>query len=430
MGLYVQIDSPSRAPARPEIAPEAELLESRLRQQAAVAELGQVALHDSPVDALLDRAVAMVSELLDVEYVKVLELLPSGDFLLRAGVGWRRGAVGKEVIKGGPQSQAGYTVLASEPVIVLDLETEARFRGPPFLVQHGVKAGVSVLIQGPRGPYGVLGAHTGRSRVFTRHDIHFVQAVANLLAAAIERKQGEEERARLLEETQRSLRLREEFLVLAAHELRTPLTALLLQLQGLSRRMAQAGLGHSFTERVDAAARQVARLSDLVETLLDVSRLAAGAMLLTVEDVDLAAVVEEVLGRLEESARAQGTTVALDVQSRPVGRWDRVRLDQVVTNLLTNAIKYGAGKPIDVQVRATEDLAFLSVRDRGIGIPPADLERIFGRFERAHSVRAYGGLGLGLYVARQIVEAHGGRIRAESAIGEGATFVVELPRCR
>lgn len=417
---------PLRAESPAVVATDPEALEARLRQQAALAELSQLALVGSSVDELLDRAVARVAELLDVEYAKVLELLPSGDLVLRAGVGWRPGTVGT-VVSGGPGSQAGYTILSSGPVIVADLETETRFHGPPLLSEHRVQSGVSVLIPGRNRPYGVLGAHTARPRTFTQHDIHFVQAVANLIASAIERKQGEEERARLLEETRRSLSLREEFLSLAAHELRTPLTTLLLQLQGLSRHVSQQGLGDSVTRRVDSAARQVMRLSQLVESLLEVCRLGEGRVKLSSEKVDLAELVEEVVERFEQTGRAQGTVLALDVQSRPVGWWDRLRLEQVVTNLLSNAVKYGAGRPVEVQVRSTDHRAVLSIRDRGIGIPPGDLERIFGRFERAVSPRAYGGLGLGLYVAREIVEAHGGRIHAECATGEGATFVIELP---
>jgi signal transduction histidine kinase len=109
------------------------------------------------------------------------------------------------------------------------------------------------------------------------------------------------------------------------------------------------------------------------------------------------------------------------------GRWDRLRLEQVLTNLLTNALKYGAGRPVDVEVGSAEGQALWRIRDRGIGIPPEALGRIFGRFERAVSARAYGGLGLGLYISQQIVRAHGGRIEVQSRVGEGSVFSAHLP---
>lgn len=400
-------------------------LELRLRQQEAVAQLGQLALAGFPTDALFERAVHLVAERLDVEYAKVLEFLPSGDFLLRAGIGWREGSIGSTVVPGGPGSQAGYTLLHSEPVIVADLAVETRFTGPPLLLEHGVRSGVSVIVQGPGRPYGVLGAHTSRHRVFTHHDINFVQAVANLLASTVATRKAEQESARLLEETRRSLRLRDEFLSVASHELRTPLTALLLQLQSLARSLMKHGVTEALVDKADAATRHAGRLSHLVEGLLDASRLAEGRLTLVIEPVDLAEVAEEVVGQFCDEV--EQTPIALEIESRPVGSWDRIRVEQVVTNLLSNAVKYGARQPVDVRIRSADQKAVLSVRDRGIGIDAKDLKRIFGRFERAVSVRSYGGLGLGLYAARRIVRAHGGRIWAQSAPGEGATFVVELP---
>lgn len=284
---------------------------------------------------------------------------------------------------------------------------------------------MSVIVQGPGRPYGVLGAHTSRRRVFTHHDIHFVQAVANLLASTIATRKAEQESARLLEETRRSLRLRDEFLSVASHELRTPLTALLLQLQSLARMLMKQDASEALVDKADAAIRHAGRLNRLVEGLVDVSRLAEGRLTLVIEPVDLAEVAEEVVGQFRDEV--EQTPIALEIESRPVGSWDRIRVEQVVTNLLSNAIKYGARQPVDVRIRSADHEAVLTVRDRGIGIDAKDLKRIFGRFERAVSLRSYGGLGLGLYAARRIVRAHGGRIWAQSAPGEGATFVVELP---
>ena len=162
---------------------------------------------------------------------------------------------------------------------------------------------------------------------------------------------------------------------------------------------------------------------DLDDPASHVSRITAGKVTLHRERLDLADVAREVVERYAGASRSR---IELRTVSAP-GSWDRTRLEQVVTNLLANAIKYGDGKPIDVIVEPRDGGAAFIVRDRGIGIAPQDADRIFGRFERAISATAYGGLGLGLYIARQIVVAHGGRISVESTPGEGATFTVVLP---
>lgn len=170
---------------------EAEL-RNRARQQAAVAELGQRALAEADLGALLNSAVVLVVQTLEVEYAKVLERLPDSQaLLLRAGVGWKEGMVGQATIDAGTGSQAGYTLLFQGPVIVEDLRTETRFHGPPLLHDHGVVSGMSVIIQGKAQPFGVLGAYTTRRRRFTQDDVHFLQAVANLLASFIERRRVE-----------------------------------------------------------------------------------------------------------------------------------------------------------------------------------------------------------------------------------------------
>ena len=172
---------------------EAEL-KIRAQQQAAVAELGQQALAGNQLSHLMDQAVALITQILKVEYCKVLELLPDGNsLLLQAGVGWKEGLVGQAILSVGLDSQAGYTLLSSEPIIVEDLRAEQQFSSPCLLHQHGVVSGLSVIIPGPNRPYGVLGAHTSRKRQFTKDDVHFLQATANVLATAINRKQAEAE---------------------------------------------------------------------------------------------------------------------------------------------------------------------------------------------------------------------------------------------
>ena len=171
-----------------------EALKGSARQQTAVAELGQRALAGTDLSTLMNDTVALVAQALNVQFCKVLELLPDGTaLLLRAGVGWKDGSVGSATVGAGTDSQAGYTLLHKEPVIVKDLRTETRFIGPPLLHEHGVVSGMSVIIPGQDQPFGVLGAHTTRRRMFTRDDVHFLQATANVLATALERKRAEEE---------------------------------------------------------------------------------------------------------------------------------------------------------------------------------------------------------------------------------------------
>jgi signal transduction histidine kinase len=160
-----------------------------------------------------------------------------------------------------------------------------------------------------------------------------------------------------------------------------------------------------------------------------VSNIRAGRLALTLhpQQCDLAALVRDVAGRFDTEVRRARCEVRLHAPAPVQGAWDTSRLEQVVTNLLANAIKYGAGHPVTVSVEEVEGRARLTVQDWGIGIAPENLQRIWGKFERAVSERHYGGLGLGLYISRQIVEALGGTVKVESALGQGATFIVELP---
>jgi signal transduction histidine kinase/integral membrane sensor domain MASE1 len=260
----------------------------------------------------------------------------------------------------------------------------------------------------------------GRERPLGPRDLVFAEDLARRCALSLEK-------ARLFKEAQEAIQVRDEFIGIAAHELRTPLTALKLHLQGLMRQVPRGEEANGMMSRLHAVVRQTSRLSRLVESLLDVRRLNTGQLELQREEVNLIELVEEVLERLEGDLERAGCETHVRAESPVLGWFDRIQLEQVLMNLLGNAMKFGARHPIEVEVGWQGDWARISVRDQGIGVAPEELERIFGRFERAVSSREYGGLGLGLFLTKQIVEAHGGTIRVESQPGAGATFTVLLP---
>ncbi|KFE68889.1 PAS domain-containing sensor histidine kinase [Hyalangium minutum] len=266
-------------------------------------------------------------------------------------------------------------------------------------------------------------SHSGRR--YTPAELTVLGELARRAALSVEN-------ARLYREAQDAIRLRDEFLSIASHELKTPLTPLSLKLQMLMRevrRQPDSPLRHAVEDYIAVGSRQVKKLSELVSDLLDVSRIVGGRLRLELEEVELGALVREVVARYEPEAVRVGSKLVLKAAPEAVtGRWDRLRLEQVITNLVDNAIKYGAGKPFHVTLEADQHRAVLRVKDEGIGIAPEHLKRIFDRFERAVSERHYGGLGLGLYITRTIVEAMRGTIQVESAPGQGALFTVSLPR--
>lgn len=236
------------------------------------------------------------------------------------------------------------------------------------------------------------------------------------------------ENARLYQEARQAVRLRDEFLSIASHELKTPLTPLLLQMESLER-LARRDTPVA-PERLAGIAgvtiRQVQRLAALVQNLLDVSRISAGRLALEPERFDLAALIDETVERFALESERLGSAVTVEKKGDLTGTWDRLRLEQVVTNLLSNALKYGAGRPVEIAARRESDAVVLRVVDHGIGIDPAFLPQLFHRFARGVSGRSYGGLGLGLFIVQQIVSSHGGDVTARSGAGE-TVFEVRLP---
>jgi signal transduction histidine kinase len=258
---------------------------------------------------------------------------------------------------------------------------------------------------------------TSPDSIYDADDLHMFEQIASRAAVAAEN-------ATLFQEARAAVRYRDEFLSIASHELNTPLTPLRLQLESALRGVVEERLRGKLTLSV----KQVDRISKLVGELLDVSRITSGKLHLREESIDLADLLREVTEAHQGELSRAGCELHLTSSGPVVGTWDRLRLSQVVANLLSNAAKYGAGKPVDITLTAPDDSAVLTIADRGIGIPAKDQERIFERFERAASARNYGGFGLGLFIAKQIIEASGGHVRAEIREGGGTTFTVTLPR--
>jgi PAS domain S-box-containing protein len=290
----------------------------------------------------------------------------------------------------------------------------------------GVRTFISVPLVS-RGK--VLGAltlvNTESGRRYTQADVRLAEDLARRAASSLDN-------GRLYTEAQDAIRARDTFLSVASHELNTPLTSLTLNVQALRRDLDSRAPAapEALSTKVVALQRQLSRLSSLVRELLDVSRITAGRLRLEREELDLAALTREMVPRFSEDLARAGCELRLDAPGPARGHWDRLRLEQVLQNLLSNAIKYGRGHPIEVRVGADAERAWLTVRDEGMGIAPEGQARLFQRFERLASERHYGGLGLGLWIVKQIVDALEGRILVESAPGTGSTFTVELPRQR
>jgi signal transduction histidine kinase len=258
-------------------------------------------------------------------------------------------------------------------------------------------------------------------RHYDDSDLALVEELARRAGTAMEH-------ARLYREAKEAVAFRDDFLAVASHDLRTPLSTMKLQLDVMLHGKDAMVLDAANKKRFDRIDRAATSLTLLINKLLDVSNINFGRLKLECEPVDIVQVVRDVLERLQDEAIAAKCTLKLTAsQLRIVGRWDKIRLDQIVTNLVTNAIKYGREHPIEVELSADPGQATLCIRDHGIGIAPANQSRIFARFERAVSGRSYSGMGIGLWIVKKLVIAHGGSIDVKSELGAGAVFTVSLP---
>lgn len=410
-------------------------LRARAEQQAAVAELSQHVLGGRDPGALMDQAVGLLARTLDVEFAKVLELHADGEsFVVRAGVGWNPGTVGRAV-SAGSDSQAGYTLLARAPVVVEDLATDARFSGPTLLREHGVVSGITVIIHGTERPFGVLGAHTARARAFTRDDVHFLQALANVLATALQRA-GVERALRESEERLRQSQKMEAVGRLAggvAHDFNNLLTIILGRVEMLTARLAPGDAAARDLELIETTSQRAAALT---RQLLAFSR----KQLLAPKVLDLNAVVFETERMLDRLIGENIDLILMPSREPALVHADPNQLQQVLLNLAVNArdaMRTGGRLVIatgyaDVGDEGARDgkvgagrWVTLTVSDTGVGMDEETRAHVFEPF---FTTKRGSGTGLGLSTVYGIVTQSGGHIDVDSEPGHGTRFSIYLPR--
>lgn len=298
--------------------------------------------------------------------------------------------------------------------------------------KDGTKFWANVLITAIRDDNGKVLGFSKVTRDITdkkRSDDLLKMAYTNLEKRVAERTS---DLMKINDQLSEAVRTRDEFLSIASHELRTPLTPLKLQMQNFISNIRKNTIKTLPDERLqrmgNTCERALNRLTSLIDNLLDVSRINSGKLVLAMEDVNLPELAAEILDRYKFDIQSSGSRTDLTIKDNIIGYFDRLRLEQVFLNLLTNSLRYGNKKPIEITISKDHGFAKIIFKDNGMGIAPKDFERIFERFERVDDTNPNaGGLGLGLYITKQIVEAHGGTITVESKNGEGATFTVLLP---
>jgi signal transduction histidine kinase len=412
--------------------------QTRAAQQAAVARLGLRALDGLVLDETLDETVSALCRTSNADAGTIMEAMEGGSWLRpRVAVGWHNRPAVSTRVSASPTEECGYALASSEPTMFTDLRRETRFGATPLLESEGFLSGMSIVVRTRTGPFGVLAIHSRQPREFTDDDVHFQQAMANLIGVAVDHARGDAER-RLLMATmaearaaaERASRVKSEFLGMMSHELRTPLNAV-----GGYAQLLQDHVYGPVNEEQRAALERIRRaqqyLLSLINSVLSSLKLSSGRMHFEITDVAVA----EALLAVEEMIRPQMVAKGIDFRSTLPGAAVRVRAEeeklcQIMLNLLSNATKFTApGGQIHVECDVTEHSVGVHVVDTGHGIPPERLAMVFEPFVQVEGSASRGeGTGLGLAISRDLAMGMGGRLDVRSAVGQGSTFTLTLPR--
>lgn len=401
-------------------------LTANLQQQIAVAELGRSALDGADLDKVFMQAATQVTSLMAVDYCTILQLLPSGrSLVVKASVGFGSDLVGQAAVSAGKESLAGYTLIVDQCVLVDDLLQETRFK-TSFVREHGATSAMSVVIKGHDSPYGVMAVYSKAKRIFNDNEINFLKAVANVLGSSIARKRVEETEQRTL-----LLEQREDFTATLTHDLKGPL----LGVNRIIELVAEGKLG-DVNDQQRSLLLQIIDTNKssltLIQDMLDVFRYEKNIHALSLVQTDVREIIKSSVADLSPLAHNRGIDIKLDMPADfSMAEVDQTSIRRVLQNLIDNAIKFSdTGKEVTVRAWSAGDKIHIAVKDRGPGISQEDSGKLFQRcFQGAAGKESNRGMGLGLYLCKQIVDAHKGEIKCDSQESVGSTFTVSLPAC-
>lgn len=408
---------------------KSEELSNAIARLRFVQEAMETAAHAVHLDELLDKLLKKICTITKADLCAALLSTPDETQLqLRKSVG-----LGEEKYLGmltpANEGISGKILKTGTGVLISDT-AEMPF-SIPLMGENNIQSMIGIPIHRGSKVIGVIYVGSQRPAHFSTEDLAIVRLIADRIGSAIDRAQLLESEILSRQQTEKTLALRNEFISIASHELKTPLTSLKLQCQLLNRAIQNGKTGEQVMESVSkmlsVGLRQFDRLTRLVDDMLDISRISAGKLRVEREITDLREMIESVVDHLSELIASAGCALTLNLESGVIANVDRFRMEQVIINLLGNAVKYGKGHPIEISLKKIGGTAEISVRDHGIGISEEDQHRIFERFERSSQASEFGGMGLGLYIAKEIVALHDGSIRVKSRRGEGATFTVRFP---